>query len=110
MDIEEDKNNRLASLCRSLGNISRVTIIQKVIETKSCVTEDLKDIGLSSSITEQHIKALKKEGLIKGRIARSKACYCINIDKLEEFKKLVDGLYNKAKQHENITCSRDGIS
>ena len=111
MTFEEANNEKLATYCRALGTLSRVKIIQQVAEMDSCVTEDLKGIGTSISNIGQHLKGLKNDGLIKGRLARSKACYCINMENLEEFKNLVNALYNKAKEHEKIICNReDGIS
>src|SRR5215831_18562857 len=71
--------NDLASITKALGHPARIAIIQFLIRTKACVCGDIVDeIPLSQSTVSQHLKELKKVGLIKGDIEGPSVCYCID--------------------------------
>jgi DNA-binding transcriptional ArsR family regulator len=71
--------NELAGLAKALGHPARIAIIQFLIRTKSCVCGDIVDeLPLSQSTVSQHLKELKKVGLIKGDIEGPSVCYCID--------------------------------
>lgn len=71
--------NDLASLSKALGHPARIAIIQFLIKQKSCVCRDIVDeLPLSQSTVSQHLKELKKVGLIKGDIEGPTVCYCID--------------------------------
>ena len=50
-------------------------------------------LPLSQSTVSQHLKELKRVGLIKGNIEGPKVCYCINHKDLQISKKEFDKLY-----------------
>jgi DNA-binding transcriptional ArsR family regulator len=71
--------NDLARLTKALGHPARIAIIQFLIKRKSCVCGDIVDeLPLSQSTVSQHLKELKKVGLIKGDIEGPAICYCID--------------------------------
>lgn len=71
--------NDLAALTKALGHPARIAIIQFLIKKKSCVCGDIVDeMPLSQSTVSQHLKELKKVGLIKGDIDGPSVCYCID--------------------------------
>lgn len=71
--------NELAGWAKALGHPARIAIIQFLIRTKSCVCGDIVDeLPLSQSTVSQHLKELKKVGLIKGDIEGPSVCYCID--------------------------------
>ncbi len=71
--------NRKAELYKALGHPARIAIIEFVINQDSCVCGDIVDeIPLSQSTISQHLKELKKVGIIKGDIEGVKTCYCID--------------------------------
>lgn len=71
--------NELAALTKALGHPARIAIIQFLIKTQSCVCGDIVDeLPLSQSTVSQHLKELKKAGLIKGNIEGPSVCYCID--------------------------------
>ncbi len=71
--------NDLASLTKALGHPARIAILQYLIKTKSCVCSDIvNELPLSQSTVSQHLKELKKVGLIKGDIDGPSVCYCID--------------------------------
>lgn len=73
------KDNRLANYAKALSHPARVAILQLLIRKQACICGDIVDeIPLSQSTVSQHLKELKKAGLIKGDIEGTKVCYCID--------------------------------
>ena len=82
---------QIAKYAKALAHPARVAILQLLIKKQACICGDIVDeLPLSQSTISQHLKELKKAGLIRGKIEGSKICYCIN--ELE---------WNKAKLHLN---------
>jgi ArsR family transcriptional regulator, arsenate/arsenite/antimonite-responsive transcriptional repressor len=52
-------------------------------------------LPLAQATVSQHLKELKKVGLITGEIEGPKICYCVNNKTLNEAKKAIDKLFNK---------------
>lgn len=73
------KDNKIAKYAKALAHPARVAILQLLIKKQVCVCGDIVDeLPLSQSTISQHLKELKDAGLIKGNIAGSKVCYCID--------------------------------
>ena len=73
------EQNRLALFAKAFAHPARIAIIQELIQRKACICGDLVDVlPLSQSTISQHLKALKKAGIIKGIVEPPKVCYCIN--------------------------------
>jgi len=71
--------NDLAALAKALGHPARIAILQFLIKTKACMCGDIvEELPLSQSTVSQHLKELKKVGLIKGDIDGPSVCYCID--------------------------------
>jgi len=86
--------NELASLAKALGHPARIAILQFLIKTKACVCGDIVDeLPLSQSTVSQHLKELKKAGLIKGDIDGPSVCYCIDGKAWSKAKKVVGDLF-----------------
>lgn len=94
--------NELASLAKALGHPARIAILQYLIKTKSCVCGDIVDeLPLSQSTVSQHLKELKRAGLIKGDIDGPSVCYCIDEKAWNKAKKAVGDLF---ESHELAKC------
>ena len=91
--------NDLASLTKALGHPARIAIIQFLIKTKSCVCGDIVDeLPLSQSTVSQHLKELKRVGLIKGDIDGPTTCYCIDEKVWNKAKKAMGELFDSYKE------------
>lgn len=78
-EIFTNEQNRLASLFKVLGHPARVAILQYIINQKACICTDLVDeFGLAQATISQHLKELKKSGIIQGTIEGKSVCYCID--------------------------------
>jgi ArsR family transcriptional regulator len=98
---------QFAALCRSFAHPTRVAILEKLAGKEHCVENEIVTIDeIAETTVIEHLRSMKNEGIIRGRLNRSQMSYCINWDKLEEFKFLFDRLYDRVKQHqENILCN-----
>jgi DNA-binding transcriptional ArsR family regulator len=88
--------NEIALIAKALGHPARIAILQYLSEQKSCVCGDIVDeLPLSQSTVSQHLKELKKAGLIKGEIEGPSVCYCIDSKALLKAKKLLGDLLHE---------------
>lgn len=81
-EIFTEEQNEIAALAKVLGHPARIAILQNLIRRNTCVCGDLvADIGLAQPTISQHLKELKRIGIIKGTIEGTSVCYCIDEDK-----------------------------
>ena len=74
----------IADLAKALSHPARIKIMHVLLEKQRCVCGDIVDeLPLSQSTVSQHLKELKRVGLIDGEIEGPRTCYCINGKKLE---------------------------
>ena len=94
--------NDLAAMAKALGHPARIAIIQFLIKKKSCVCGDIVDeMPLSQSTVSQHLKELKKVGLIKGDIEGPSVCYCIDEKVWNKARKVMNDLF---ESHQEPNC------
>lgn len=78
-DIFCAHQNDIALLAKAFAHPARVAILQHLFKIDTCVCGDLVDeIGLAQATISQHLKELKKIGLIKGTVEGTRVCYCID--------------------------------
>lgn len=74
-----DRENKIAEYAKAFAHPARVAILQYLLKEKTCICGDLVEfLPLSQSTVSQHLKELKRIGIIKGEIDPPKVCYCIN--------------------------------
>ena len=74
--------NEIAEIAKVLGHPARLAIIEHIGKINSCICNDLVDeIGLAQATISQHLKELKRVGIITGTISGKKVCYCIDQNK-----------------------------
>lgn len=95
-EIFTEEQNKIAAIAKVLGHPARIAILDFLIKLKSCVCGDLvKDIGLAQPTISQHLKELKKIGLIKGTIEGTSVCYCIDQENWDKIKNTLNQFLNK---------------
>ena len=83
-------SDRLAQICKALAHPARIQILSHLKAIDQCVCGQLvKVLPLAQSTVSQHLKILKRAGLIKGEVEGPRTCYCINHDALEELNTLL---------------------
>ena len=77
--IPETSQDDLARFAKAMGHPTRLQILKLLADQSCCFTGDLVEvIPLAQSTISQHLKELKKAGLIQGEINPPKVKYCIN--------------------------------
>ncbi|MCL4156397.1 UNVERIFIED_CONTAM: hypothetical protein GTU68_019361 [Idotea baltica] len=95
-EIFTEQQNQIAAIAKVLGHPARIAILEFLIKLESCVCGDLvKEIGLAQPTISQHLKELKKVGIIKGTIEGTSVCYCIDDENWEQIKNLLGQFLNK---------------
>ena len=83
----------LALICKALGHPARIRILQYLKAADRCICGEIVNIlTLAQSTVSQHLKILKQVGLVKGEIEGPSTCYCLNREKLTDFKNLIANL------------------
>jgi len=91
------EQNAIASIAKVLGHPARIAILHYIIKSQSCVCGSIVDeIGLAQSTISQHLKEMKRVGLIQGRIEGTSVCYCVNLDTWNSLKKQFNNLFDSA--------------
>jgi ArsR family transcriptional regulator, arsenate/arsenite/antimonite-responsive transcriptional repressor len=86
----------LADVSKSLSHPARIKILKMLNEMNSCMVGSLVDkLPLAQATVSQHLKELKRVGLIDGEIDGPKVCYCVNNKELTKAKNALDKLFNK---------------
>ncbi len=78
-----EENKQIAGFCKALAHPARIAIIKLLLKIESCYCGDIvKELPLAQSTVSQHLKELKKAGLIKGNITPPQVKYCVDQDNI----------------------------
>lgn len=95
-EIYQETQLEIASMARAFSHPARVAILQKLIDSKSCVCGVLvSEIGLAQPTISQHLKELKLLGLVKARVQGTSMCYCIQSENWNKMKEIMSGFLNQ---------------
>lgn len=88
--VTPDPNGELAALAWALAHPARVQLLRMLLARGGCVCGDLVGaMELAQSTVSQHLKILREAGLIQGEVDGPRVCYCANLTKLLELKRLI---------------------
>lgn len=111
-----DENLReLARFAKAISHPARLAILKFLAETKSCISGDISDfLPLSRTTVSQHLKELRKLGLIHGEIDGLKINYCLCNSNIEKYIQHFETFFNPIKSSEikceSLVCSDQNIS
>ncbi len=95
MEISHENNTiteqqqRIARYAKALSHPVRVFILEFLAHKACCFSGDLdKILPIARSTLSQHLKELKKAGLIQGNIEYPKIRYCLQSENWNEAKQL----------------------
>ena len=92
--IYKDGINEVANIAKVFAHPARVSILKYISEQEGCICNDLVDeIGLSQATISQHLSVIGDAGLLKGRFEGKKKCYCLNLERFEEFQILLNSFF-----------------
>lgn len=97
---------QISEWCKALAHPARISILKTLANKKECICGDLVlDLPLAQSTVSQHLKALKKAGLIQGEVDGPRSKYCINKKNFEKFIKVFSEFGERlARQIEDNKC------
>ncbi len=102
--VFSQQENQLAEYAKAFAHPARVAILQYLVQHKSCICGDLVEVlPLSQSTVSQHLKELKRIGIIKGSIDPPRVCYCID-EKVWEEARMMLGSFLTAYQSDAGCC------
>ena len=85
----------LAQYAKAIAHPARIMIIRLLSMKNACVCGDIvNELPLSQSTVSQHLKELKKAGLVKGDVEGTSICYCLDKAAL---RKIIDMIGSLAK-------------
>ncbi len=97
-EIFTEEQNRMADLAKAFAHPARVAILQMLAQKKACVCGDLVDeLPLAQATVSQHLKELKRIGIIRGDIDPPRVCYCINETVWQEARQMFGTLFDSLK-------------
>jgi DNA-binding transcriptional ArsR family regulator len=95
-DLFDTTDILLADYAKALSHPARIKILEYLISLNICSCgEIVEQLPLSQATVSQHLKELKRVGLIQGEIEGPKICYCVNNEAVEKAKTLFDALFEK---------------
>lgn len=85
------EQQEVARLAKVLSHPARIAILQHLAQVKTCISGDISNaLPLSRTTVSQHLQELKNAGLIQGEIEGLTVCYCINQEKYNAAKLLLE--------------------
>ena len=88
----------LAEFAKAISHPARIAILKAIADRDVCICGEIVEIlPLAQSTVSQHLKELKKAGLIQGTIDGTKSCYCINWKTFEKSANGLSAFFEKAK-------------
>ena len=104
-EIFEKEAVKLADYAKAVSHPARIMILQYLSEKNRCICGEFVDIiPLAQSTVSQHLRELKKAGLIAGEVDGPRSCYCINKAAFKEMEELFGKIFT-AVDIKDITCS-----
>jgi DNA-binding transcriptional ArsR family regulator len=99
------KEQDLAVFANAISHPARIAILKVLAQKNECICGEIVEIlPLAQSTVSQHLKELKKAGLITGETDGPRSCYCINWKAFEKFNGDFNSLFNKLKEQHAKCC------
>jgi ArsR family transcriptional regulator len=95
-EIFTENQNKIASLLKALAHPARIAIIQHLVQAEHCVCGDIvEQMGLAQATISQHLKELKRIGIVKGCVDGASVSYCIDEKVWREVGKEMEVFFRK---------------
>lgn len=99
------KQIEISALLKAMAHPARVAIIDYLLNTKTCICNDIvRELPLSQPTVSAHLKELKHAGIIKGEIEGTAICYCVDEKAIKILQKYFSELTSKIYSSKNSCC------
>ncbi len=100
-----NEQTTLAEQAKAIAHPARIAILQHLLKTKTCICGDLVEVlPLAQSTVSQHLKVLKKVGILKGSIEGAAICYCIDPVVWKSIKSAFQEFFADLNECNNSNC------
>lgn len=104
-DLFTKEQNRLAVLAKAIAHPARIAIIQHIIKSNTCINNELvNQLGLAQATVSQHLKELKKVGILQGTVEGKAMCYCINPEEWNFIKNEINEFFGQSLSCNSTDC------
>jgi ArsR family transcriptional regulator len=95
-DIFAPDDVALAARLKALAHPARLAILRTLAERETCICGDLVEVlPLAQATVSQHLKALRKAGLVRGETDGPRSCYCLDADALRSVHEALGDLFGE---------------
>ena len=99
------REQELADFAKAMSHPARIAILKILAQRNECICGDIvNELPLAQSTVSQHLKELKKAGLVSGAIDGPRSCYCINWKAFEKFNAGMNSLFDSLKIKNEKAC------
>ena len=100
-----EEQTQLAEWSKAVAHPARIAILQFIAQKDSCICGEIVDeLPLAQSTVSQHLKELKRVGLIKGEIEGTKVSYCLDRETILQFQRSAQALFEILSRNEPQEC------
>lgn len=101
-----DKQNEIAGIAKALAHPARIAILEQLSAANACINSDLvKELGLAQATVSQHLRELKDAGIIMGAIEGTRMNYCINQNRWQAIRNLLNQMFDSFKGSDCSDCT-----
>ncbi len=101
----EKTDVELAEMLKALSHPARLAILTTLSTRAECVCGEVVNvIPLAQATVSQHLKALKRVGLIKGEFEGPKSCYCLDWENIQRLSSLLQEFVTTLKNNQQRCC------
>ncbi|MDQ0508988.1 HTH-type transcriptional repressor AseR [Aedoeadaptatus ivorii] len=87
--MREKKQQDMVEICKALGDLNRLKIMQYLIDGEACACDILPDLDITQPTLSHHMKILSRAGLIDDRKEGKWHFYTINAEVIREFQQFL---------------------
>ena len=99
------EESMLADTAKALSHPARIKILKILAQMDVCMCGEIVDLlPLAQATVSQHLKELKRVGLIKGNIEGPKTCYCIDTASVQKFFEMIKNYFDNISKECKRSC------
>ncbi len=97
-EVFTENQNSIAELAKALSHPARIAILEMIAARGTCICNDLvEEIPLSQATISQHLKEMKRVGILIGKVDPPRVCYCVDPEILQKMKVVFENLFASFK-------------
>lgn len=104
-ELFEDRLREIAEQAKALAHPARLAILSALAAESTCICGEIVDkVPLAQSTVSQHLKELKRVGLIRGEVDGPRSCYCLDRPALKRFQIQLNSWFDELETVAKRSC------